>query len=286
MEVIKNKVDFFRQNIDDFKKNNTYPIDAINLIEKYQSQLISISNNWNNAINKVKSAFDINDSNLENLPNELHQITFEKLKNDFEKTGKNKIVIGIAGPGACGKGTLIESLSLPKVLNTTTRLPRSYEEDQVHYHFVDDSNFKKMEDNNEFLSVTSRPGRGLYGIEKISLNNTFNKSKVAIIEENPATLFKIQESINEGDKSIYFSINYILPPQPIILHLAARLAKRCLESNDNFLNSVNSTLGERQIEEFESLVNITKNGGNVCFFVVNNNIDHIASQIKNIYKIE
>lgn len=286
MEKIKNDINFFKQDLNNFRKNNIYPLEAINLVEKSQDQLVPIFSYWNNALNKVKCAFNIDDSNLENLPAKLHQITFEKLKNDFEKKGKNKIVIGIAGPGACGKGSLIESLNLPKVVNTTTRPARSYEIDQVHYHFLDDLSFRKMADNGDFLSVTDRPGRGLYGIEKASLNNTFNKSKTVNIEENPETLFKIQQSINKNDKSVYFSINYILPPQPIVLHLATRLAKRCLESNGNFLDSIDSTLGQRQIAEFESLSDIAKNGGNICFFVVNNNIDQITSQIKNIYKIE
>ena len=286
MEKMKNDINFFKQDLNNFRKNNTYPLEAINLVEKSQDQLISILNSWNNALNKVKYAFNIEDSNLENLPTRLHKITFESIKNDFQQKNKNKIVIGIAGPGACGKGSLIESLNLPKVINTTTRPARSYEIDQVHYHFLDDLSFRNMADNGDFLSVTDRPGRGLYGIEKNNLNNIFNKSNIAIIEENPETLFKIQQSINKNDKSIYFSINYILPPQPIVLHLATRLAKRCLESNGNFLDSIDSTLGQRQIAEFESLSDIAKKGGNICFFVVNNNIDHITSQIKNIYKIE
>ena len=286
MEKMKNSLNFFKQDLNNFRKNNIYPLEAINLVENSKDQIIPILNSWNNALNKVKHAFNLDDSNLENLPTRLHQITFENTKNDFHQKNKSKIVIGIAGPGACGKGTLVESLNLPKVVNTTTRPARSYEIDQVHYHFLNDLSFQNMIDNGDFLSVTNRPGRGLYGIEKNSLSNILNKSKVAIIEENPETLFKIQQSVQENNPSVYFSINYILPPQPIVLHLATRLAKRSLESNGDFLNSINSTLGQRQIDEFESLADIAKNGGNVCFFVINNNVDNIASIIKDTYKIE
>ena len=285
MEKIKKEIDIFKQDLDYFRGNQTYPIEAINLVEKHQDQLVPILANWDSALIKIRSAFNLHNSSLETLPTNLHQVTFEKVKNDFEKSSKNRIVIGIAGPGACGKGSLVESLALPKVLNTTTRSPRSYEIDNLHYHFVDDFTFHKMESNQEFLSVTPRPGRGLYGVEKTILENTFNQSKMAIIEENPVTLFNIKQSLEKDKKSTYFSINYILPPQPIILHLATRLAKRSIESNSNFLDSIDSTLGQRQIDEFESLIDINKNGGNICFFVINNNVDQIASTIKNTYQI-
>lgn len=288
MEKMKNYTDIFKQDINDFKQNNTYPIEAIRLVEDHQDQLIAIFNYWENAFDKVASAFNISDSDRKNIPYKLHQLTFEKIKKDFKEKdiSKTKIIIGIAGPGACGKGTLIESLNLPKVVNTTTRLARSYEIDQVHYHFVDDFSFQEMIDNGDFLSVTDRPGRGLYGIEKNSLKNVFNKSKVAVIEENPETLFKVQKSINkDNSESTYFAINYILPPQPIAIHLATRLAKRCLETNSNFLDSINSTLGQRQVNEFESLADIAKNGGNICFFVINNDIEYNASLIKTIYQL-
>ncbi|MDD4785160.1 MAG: hypothetical protein PHH12_01775 [Candidatus Shapirobacteria bacterium] len=285
MEKIKKEVDIFKQDLNYFRTNQTYPTQAINLVERHQEQLVPILGNWNNALTRIKLAFNLDNSSLETLPTKLHQITFEKVKNDLEKSSKNRIVIGIAGPGACGKGSLVESLNLPKVLNTTTRPPRSYEIDNLHYHFVNDSIFHKMEACHEFLSVTPRPGRGFYGVEKKSLENTFSQSKMAIIEENPDTLFKIQQSLEKDRKSTYFSINYILPPQPIILHLATRLAKRSIETNGNFLDSIDNTLGQRQIDEFESLIDINKNGGNICFFVVDNNIDQIASIIKNTYKI-
>lgn len=288
MEVLKNNMDLFSQKIDDFRKNKTYPLKAIDLVEKHRQDLVPILDSWDNAFDKVSSAFGIDSSKKEDIPHKLHQFTFEKISQKLEKGNNPKAkIIGIAGPGACGKGSLIASLDLPKVVNTTTRLSRSYEVDQVDYHFIDISSFQKMLNSGEFLTTSHKPGRGWYGVEKNNLNKILKQSQVAVIEGNPETLFKIQKSVNgDVDKSVHFTINYILPPYPTIPHLATRLAKRCLETNGNFLNLIDSTLGQRQVDEFESLIDIAKNGGNICFFVINNDIDEIASLMKKTYQVK
>ena len=281
-EIIKSNEDIFSQKIAEFEASHTYPPKAIELVKASQKYLNPILNSWDAAFSKVLSAFGISDCKQNDMPLLLQQITLRKISQESTQDGPK--IIGIAGPGACGKGTLIDALNLPKVINTTTRTPRCYEIDQVDYRFVDDSSFQEMIKAGGFLTTDYKPGRGWYGIEKDSLHSVLKQSLAVIIEGNPSTLFDIQRSI--VNKNAYFTINYILPPYPPIPHLATRLAKRSIETNSDFVSSIESTLGERQITEFESLIDISRKGGNICFFVVDNNVDQVASSIKRIWHID
>ena len=58
------------------------------------------------------------------------------------------ILIIISGPSGSGKGTVVEKLktdpSYALSISATTRQPRNYEQDGVHYFFKTVDQFKKM----------------------------------------------------------------------------------------------------------------------------------------------
>lgn len=60
----------------------------------------------------------------------------------------------IVGPSGSGKTTLshiFNDLGVPKVISSTTRLPRPNEEDGKDYNFMTVESFQKSIKNNEFI---------------------------------------------------------------------------------------------------------------------------------------
>ena len=65
------------------------------------------------------------------------------------------LVIVIHGPSGVGKDTIIDRLRerthIQRATSTTNRPPRHYEEEGVHYHFVDDAEFQRKVQAGEFI---------------------------------------------------------------------------------------------------------------------------------------
>lgn len=92
----------------------------------------------------------------------------------------NKLFI-LMGKSASGKSTLerkINEIGLAKkVISSTTRKPRSYEEDGVDYYFINRLIFNTYLSQNQFLEnseYTTVDGKALYGINKndVKLNES------------------------------------------------------------------------------------------------------------------
>lgn len=69
---------------------------------------------------------------------------------------KSGTLFVLSAPSGAGKTTLVHALveSLPNLyvsISHTTRAKRPYEKDGVDYHFVDESSFENMAQDNEFL---------------------------------------------------------------------------------------------------------------------------------------
>ena len=68
---------------------------------------------------------------------------------------KQGILLIISGPSGSGKGTIVERLceknNFSLSISATTRKPREYEKDGVHYFFHTREEFEKMRDRKELL---------------------------------------------------------------------------------------------------------------------------------------
>lgn len=129
------------------------------------------------------------------------------------------------------------------------------------------------------MSTTHRPGRGNYGIQISSLKAALADSDTTIIEENPQTLASVTENVAASIPDTSAVAAYILPPSPVIGHLATRLAGRCLVAGEDYRAVLESTLGRRQVEEFNAFVPLAANGTR-ALFVVNDNLDRAVGVIK------
>lgn len=100
--------------------------------------------------------------------------------------GEAKIPIVISGPSGVGKGTLISKLmeDFPSMfgfsVSHTTRAPRNYEQNGVHYHFTERSVMDKDIQDGKFLEFAKVHGN-LYGTSVEAVEAVTDQGKVYII---------------------------------------------------------------------------------------------------------
>lgn len=268
--------------MDDLHQSGIYPEASFTETAKFQDEIRATHDRWNQALSSFGSDFGI-EGDRRSDPRQLESKTIAEITKRHETEGRTqKTIVGIAGPGATGKETIANALGYPQVLRTTTRQKRPNEIDGEHYNFLSEEEFEQKTKAGEFVSVTHRQDRGWYGILKKDLEKALTDADVAIIEENPETLTNLKNSI-EREMPQYdgFVIVYLLPPAPVALHLALRLAKRCVESGDDLGKTIASTMGERQIAEFQSLKEPIKKGIDTVF-IVNDKIDRATNLISDL----
>lgn len=205
------------------------------------------------------------------------EILASKSQASFNNSDQRKILLGICGPGAAGKGTIGERVlkewNFAKVLNTTTRAKREGEIDKVHYNFVNHETFMKKMNSGEFYASMNRPGRGWYGTEKAEIETKINSSGAGcLFEDNPENVIKVFTAVE--DDSLLKTLLYILPPEPILLSTTKRLIYRLSKESDETKRQLtaetfDSTVGQRQIDEFKQLVNL-KQATDIKFLVIIN----------------
>ncbi|MDO8513256.1 MAG: hypothetical protein Q7S37_02030 [bacterium] len=252
-----------------------YRAEVIEMVEANIDLLLPTYDEWRNALKSVGDELGVDTQSANEIPYGLEKVTYSSVQSGFsEEDSANPMIIGLAGPGAAGKGAFSDQLGFPKVINTTTRPKRSYETDGVQYHFVSDEKYHALSGNGSFLVASEKPGRGLYGIQKGDLQDALEAGK-AIVEESPLALAKLSKAAQEIDPRYRFTLTYVLPPSPVLPHLAARLANRCLDAKEDFHSQITSTTDKRQTDEFRTLVQVVRSGVSVLI-LVNDKVERIA----------
>ena len=96
-------------------------------------------------------------------------------------------LVVLAGPTAVGKGTLSAYVRdhFPEVwlsVSATTRKPRPGEVEGVHYHFVDEPEFSRMEQAGELLESAVVHGRNHYGTPRGAVEQALREHQMALLE--------------------------------------------------------------------------------------------------------
>ena len=95
------------------------------------------------------------------------------------------ILMIISGPSGCGKGTVVSELvkndDFVISISATTRAPRDYEEEGVHYFFKTVDQFGDMINNGELLEWASFCGN-YYGTPKAYVEKMLSEGKNVILE--------------------------------------------------------------------------------------------------------
>lgn len=119
---------------------------------------------------------------------------------------KEKIFI-YTGPDGSGRKTIAKMVAttfdMKTVLSYTTRSPRHYEQDGEDYYFVSKTDFKEMEEKQEFLESVEIDGFH-YGIREQDIVKAFETNHLVYLTLNPEGTEKLKEMY--GDRVMRFFI--------------------------------------------------------------------------------
>ncbi len=179
----------------------------------------------------------------------------------------------IAGPSGAGKGTLEERLmaAYPGIkfsVSVTTRPPREYEIDGVHYFFISREQFLEKIKRNELVEweeVYDKNGH-LYGTLRSFVNEALGKGDILLIDIDIKGGLNVKSQYPDDTISIF-----IRPPSKEVL--LERLKRRGADSPEQIQIRL-----ERMPEEIEL-------GEQFDFQIINDELEHAAHQLIEIIEL-
>ena len=138
---------------------------------------------------------------------------------------KQGILLIISGPSGSGKGTIVERLckkdDFSLSISATTRKPREYEKDGVHYFFHTREEFEQMRDRKELLEWAEFCGN-YYGTPKKEVEQMREAGRDVILEIEVEGAMKVRSLCPDA---VFL---FIAPPS--VEELRRRLNKRGTEA--------------------------------------------------------
>jgi guanylate kinase len=112
-------------------------------------------------------------------------------------------LVVLAGPTAVGKGTLSSYVrdNFPEVwlsVSATTRRPRPAEVEGIHYHFVDEPEFSRMEQAGELLESAVVHGLNHYGTPRGPVEQALREHKMALLEIDLQGARQVRDTMPEA----------------------------------------------------------------------------------------
>jgi guanylate kinase len=156
-------------------------------------------------------------------------------------TGRKSLLLILSGPSGAGKDTIIERLRQvePEIaygVSVTTRPPRAYEIDGVHYRFASRDEFDRMAAAGYFLETREYAG-SLYGTPRAFVDDALGRGCDVIL--------KPEVNGARAIKKLY--------PQAVLVFLTAPsqsdLAHRLAERHTDRQQEINARLAIAQEEE-------------------------------------
>ncbi len=179
------------------------------------------------------------------------------------------ILMIISGPSGCGKGTVVSELvkndDFVISISATTRAPRDYEEEGVHYFVKTVDQFGDMINNGELLEWASFCGN-YYGTPKAYVEKMLSEGKNVILEIEVQGALQIKEIFPD-------TVSIFLMP-PTKEELLKRLTGRGTEDKDTINRRI-----QRASEEVKLLPQYD-------YVVINDTVEKAAENIKLIAKTE
>lgn len=176
----------------------------------------------------------------------------------------------ISGPSGSGKGTVSKELlsrnnDIVFSISATTRRPRPTEEDGVNYFFLEEEDFKKKVERNQFLEHAF-VHTNYYGTPKDFVLQEIDKGEIVLLEIDVQGALQVKKNY----KNVVFV--FLLPPT--MDELKNRIIKRGTESEEDI---------ERRFKNaFEELDFV----GEYDYFVVNDKVENAVEDIEHIIKAE
>ncbi|MEG0268658.1 MAG: guanylate kinase [Clostridia bacterium] len=166
-------------------------------------------------------------------------------------TNRTGMLLIISGPSGTGKGTLVKMLmdsdpSFRFSCSVTTRKPRSYEIEGVHYHFVNELEYQEMVENDEFLEHATVHGHS-YGTLRKPVLEMMAQGYNVVLDIDP------QGAISVMDKAEDYVSVFILPPS--FEELRVRLHTRNTDDPDEIERRLKNAGGElKKLDRYQYAV--------------------------------
>jgi guanylate kinase len=160
-------------------------------------------------------------------------------------------VFVITGPSGVGKGTLIRTLlarvpELELATSATTRKPRVGETHGVDYYFLDDDEFQRRVEANEFVEHADYSGRR-YGTLRSELEKRLQRGAPVVLEIEVQGARQVAESMPEAVRI------FVAPPSEDALR--ARLVGRGTDSAEDVQRRLDTARQELRAQgEFRHVV--------------------------------
>lgn len=184
----------------------------------------------------------------------------------------SSLLVIISGPSGVGKDAIISKLrdlhsSLHYTVTVTTRPKREGEIDGVHYHFISESHFKKMLENDELLEWALVYGN-YYGMPKEQIKQALQKGLDVIIKADVQGASTIRKLVPEA------VLIMVVPPS--MEKLEERLRNRNTDTDHDINLRVETAYKEISFLPLFDYVVVNHQG----------HLDKVVSQIESIINAE
>lgn len=181
------------------------------------------------------------------------------------KKGNLLIISGFSG---VGKGTVVKHImdnydDYRLSVSVTTRKPRNYETDGVHYHFITNDKFENMVNNNQLLEHAGYVNN-YYGTPREFVDTNIEQGNNVILEIETKGAIQVKKVMPDA------KMIFVLPPD------ADTLKARLIGRNTETIDVINQRL-KKAAEETDVLDNYE-------YFVINDIVDKCAANIDKIAK--
>ena len=186
-------------------------------------------------------------------------------------SGKDGVMIILSSPSGACKTTLVKMLSeldnFEISISHTTRQPRPNETFNKDYFFVDESEFKRLIKNEEFLEY-AKVFDNFYGTTRTPVIDKLNKGKNVLFDID----WQGADQIKNKKLDYKLVTFFILPPSK--KELFQRLSNRDMKDK---------LIAEERMKQFERDV---LHWINYDYVVINDNLNKCFSRITNLIKAE
>jgi guanylate kinase len=186
-------------------------------------------------------------------------------------TENDGVMVILSSPSGAGKTTLVNLLSqrdnFEVSISHTTRQPRPYETPNKDYYFVNDDEFRRLINNQEFLEY-AKVFKNYYGTTRTPVIDKLNKKKNVLFDIDWQGADQIRNKRLDYKLVTFF----ILPPSKEILF--ERLSNRDMKDK---------LIVEERMKQFERDM---LHWINYDYVVINENLDDCHSKIYNLINAE
>jgi len=181
------------------------------------------------------------------------------------------VMIVLSSPSGAGKTTLVKMLS--KIdnyeisISHTTRQPRVNEENNKDYYFVNEDDFKRLINNQEFLEY-AKVFNNFYGTTRTPVIDRLNKGKNILFDID----WQGADQIKNKKLDYKLVTFFILPPSKEVLF--ERLSNRDMKDK---------LIAEERMKQFGRDV---LHWINYDYVVINDNLENCYSKITNLIDAE